>query len=132
MPDFFLVQGRDWWIHTNDVEIITHVLKNIETYGLLLPSLPLPLFSLFTRSKGKGPIFKLHFGELLGEGVFSSGKSLLAIGRSLESQAIDGEPWYKHRKTSSHLFNLNVFKNGVLDTCSSPASPCLSSDLPSL
>jgi hypothetical protein len=35
---------------------------------------------------------------------------------------IDGESWHKHRKTSSQLFNLNVFKNGVLDTCPSPLS----------
>lgn len=71
----------EWWIHTNDLKNITHILKNIEIYG-------------------KGPLIKEHFEEMLGEGIFRT----------------DGDVWFKHRKTSSHLFNLNIFKHSVLDT----------------
>lgn len=49
---------------------------------------------------GKGPTFSYRFQALLGDGIFNT----------------DGERWYNHRKTSSHLFNLNKFKTGVLDT----------------
>lgn len=49
---------------------------------------------------GKGPNFSYRFQALLGDGIFNT----------------DGEKWYNHRKTSSHLFNLNKFKTGVLDT----------------
>jgi len=49
---------------------------------------------------GKGPIFKSRFQALLGDGIFNT----------------DGDKWYKHRKTSAHLFNTNKFKTTVLDT----------------
>ena len=49
---------------------------------------------------GKGPTFSSRFQSLLGDGIFNT----------------DGDKWYNHRKTSSHLFNLNKFKTGVLDT----------------
>lgn len=49
---------------------------------------------------GKGPIFKSKFQLLLGDGIFNT----------------DGDLWYKHRKTSAHLFNLNKFRTTVLDT----------------
>mmetsp|Transcript_24914 Transcript_24914/g.36752 ORF Transcript_24914/g.36752 Transcript_24914/m.36752 type:complete len:506 (+) Transcript_24914:53-1570(+) len=77
----FNTLGLPWIVVTNDVENITHVLKNVDTYG-------------------KGPLFSEKFYGLLGDGIFSS----------------DGAVWYKHRKTSSHLFNLNKFKSSVLDT----------------
>lgn len=51
-------------------------------------------------SYGKGPNFKYRFQSLLGDGIFNT----------------DGDLWYKHRKTSAHLFNLNKFKTTVLDT----------------
>lgn len=52
------------------------------------------------KNYGKGPGFTRRFTELLGTGIFN----------------VDGDVWYKHRKTSSHLFNLGKFKSGVQDT----------------
>jgi cytochrome P450 len=49
---------------------------------------------------GKGPVFHRKFEGLLGNGIFN----------------VDGKLWYRHRKTSAHLFNLNKFKGVVLDT----------------
>jgi hypothetical protein len=49
----------------------------------------------------------------LGEGVFGSGLSMSDLSIL---PVLDGDVWFKHRKTSSHLFNLNIFKHGVLDT----------------
>lgn len=49
---------------------------------------------------GKGPSFQRRFTALLGSGIFNT----------------DGDIWYKHRKTSSHLFNLGKFKSGVQET----------------
>ena len=49
---------------------------------------------------GKGPIFKSRFQGLLGDGIFNT----------------DGDKWYKHRKTSAHLFNTGKFRTTVLDT----------------
>jgi cytochrome P450 len=43
---------------------------------------------------GKGPKWHSRMHHLFGNGIFSS----------------DGDLWYKHRKTSSHLFNLNKFR----------------------
>lgn len=44
---------------------------------------------------GKGPKWRARMGNLLGNGIFN----------------VDGDSWYKHRKTSSHLFNMNKFRN---------------------
>lgn len=74
------------FVITSNVDNITHVLKNVETYG-------------------KGPSFTRRFTQLLGNGIFNT----------------DGDVWYKHRKTSSHLFNLGKFKSGVQDTFNSNA-----------
>lgn len=49
---------------------------------------------------GKGPAMKWRFQGLLGDGIFN----------------VDGEKWYKHRKTSAHLFSMNKFKGMVLAT----------------
>lgn len=68
--------GLPWLVVTNDIENITHALKNVKTYG-------------------KGPKWYFRMSHLLGNGIFSA----------------DGDLWYKHRKTSSHLFNLNKFRN---------------------
>eukprot|EP00602_Paraphysomonas_sp_CaronLab_P010193 CAMPEP_0185018244 /NCGR_PEP_ID=MMETSP1103-20130426/1030_1 /TAXON_ID=36769 /ORGANISM="Paraphysomonas bandaiensis, Strain Caron Lab Isolate" /LENGTH=496 /DNA_ID=CAMNT_0027547987 /DNA_START=39 /DNA_END=1529 /DNA_ORIENTATION=+ len=77
----FNTLGLPWIVFTNDVDNITYILKNVDTFG-------------------KGPLFSEKFHGLLGDGIFNS----------------DGKVWYKHRKTSSHLFNLNKFKSSVLDT----------------
>jgi cytochrome P450 len=58
---------------------------------------------------GKGPTFSSKFHALLGDGIFNT----------------DGKEWYNHRKTSSHLFNLNKFKTGVLDTFNTHADSLL-------
>ena len=73
--------GLPWVVVTNDINNITHVLKNIKTYG-------------------KGPVWNIRMWQLLGSGIFSA----------------DGDLWYKHRKTSSHLFNLNKFRNEMSQT----------------
>lgn len=73
--------GLPWVVVTNDIQNITHVLKNVNLYG-------------------KGPKWYKRMKELLGHGIFSA----------------DGDLWYKHRKTSSHLFNLNKFRNEMSQT----------------
>lgn len=59
---------------------------------------------------GKGPTFSYRFQSLLGDGIFNT----------------DGDRWYNHRKTSAHLFNLNKFKTGVLDTFNDHADKLIS------
>eukprot|EP00661_Eupelagonemidae_sp_cell13_P006113 gene6113-2457_t len=49
---------------------------------------------------GKGPKWYKRMYHLLGNGIFSA----------------DGDLWYKHRKTSSHLFNLNKFRTEMSTT----------------
>lgn len=70
-----------WMVFTNDIENITHILKNVDTFG-------------------KGPEWITRFKLLLGSGIFNA----------------DGPTWYKHRKTSAHLFKLNTFKHEMVDT----------------
>jgi hypothetical protein len=77
----FNMFGLPWLVVTNDVQNVTHTLKNVKTYG-------------------KGPKWYSRMKHLLGNGIFSA----------------DGDQWYKHRKTSSHLFNLNKFRNEMIDT----------------
>ena len=52
------------------------------------------------KTYGKGPKWYARMSHLLGNGIFSA----------------DGDLWYKHRKTSSHLFNLNKFRNEMSHT----------------
>lgn len=47
------------------------------------------------KTYGKGPKWYARMSNLLGLGIFNA----------------DGDLWYKHRKTSSHLFNMNKFRN---------------------
>jgi cytochrome P450 len=70
-----------WMMYTNNIDNITHVLKNVDTFG-------------------KGPDWITRFSSLLGNGIFNA----------------DGAVWYKHRKTSAHLFKLNTFKHEMVDT----------------
>lgn len=77
----FNLFGLPWLAVTNDVQNITHILKNVNTYG-------------------KGPKWNTRMYQLLGNGIFSA----------------DGDLWYKHRKTSSHLFNLNKFRTEMSHT----------------
>jgi hypothetical protein len=52
------------------------------------------------KTYGKGPKWYARMSHLLGNGIFNA----------------DGDLWYKHRKTSSHLFNLNKFRNEMSHT----------------
>jgi hypothetical protein len=52
------------------------------------------------KTYGKGPKWYSRMYHLLGNGIFSA----------------DGDLWYKHRKTSSHLFNLNKFRTEMSTT----------------
>ena len=70
-----------WMVVTNNIENITFILKNVDTFG-------------------KGPEWTSRFDKLLGNGIFNA----------------DGAVWYKHRKTSAHLFKLNTFKHEMIDT----------------
>lgn len=45
----------------------------------------------------KGPILRRCFGELLGDGIFNA----------------DGQLWYHQRKTTSHMFTANIFKEHI-------------------
>lgn len=77
----FNLFGLPWLAVTNDVQNVTHALKNVKIYG-------------------KGPRWYSRMSHLLGMGIFSA----------------DGDLWYRHRKTSSHLFNMSKFRTEMMDT----------------
>jgi hypothetical protein len=60
-----------WVIPTIDVANITHVLKNVDKYGACYGNVIRLINDMFP---GKGPEFSRHFKELLGDGIFSSGR----------------------------------------------------------